>query len=376
MKLPKEFNDLPPKLRAEVSEILSKAPESKKKSYIEALANEYNFSKVSPGECVGLISAESLGEPGTQMTLNTFHFAGVSEMNVTTGLPRIIEILDGRQNLVTPMMEIYLKDPWKKGKNIKELAISIMEVKLSDLAKDFSINIAENSIEITLNDEKMKKLKIDGSDLAKTVNKAVKTGKVSFKDGKLIALTKEGNDSIMQAYALKEKLKKTFVSGVKGITHVLPIKRDDEFIIMTSGCNMKDILLKDEVDATRTTCNDIFEVYSVLGIEAARQIIIDEVFKVIEGQGLNVDIRHLMLIADTMCVKGFVKGITRYGIISQKSSVLARASFETPIKHIIDAAMIGELDPLNSVIENVMLNQPVPVGTGLPGLITKVKNND
>ena len=80
-----------------------------------------------------------------------------------------------------------------------------------------------------------------------------------------------------------------------------------------------------------------------------------------------------MLVSDTMCISGQVKGITRYGVVSKKSSVLARASFETPIKHIINAALIGETDKLTSVVENVMLNQPVPVGTGLPGLITKVK---
>jgi DNA-directed RNA polymerase subunit A" len=111
----------------------------------------------------------------------------------------------------------------------------------------------------------------------------------------------------------------------------------------------------------------------VFGIEAARQAIIDEVFKVIEAQGLTVDIRHIMLVADTMCVSGGVKGITRYGVVSEKASVLARASFETPIKHIINAALTGEVDELDSVVENIMLNQPVPVGTGLPGLVTKVK---
>ena len=110
-----------------------------------------------------------------------------------------------------------------------------------------------------------------------------------------------------------------------------------------------------------------------LGIEAARQAIINEVYKVIENQGLNVDIRHIMLVADTMTFTGKVRGITRYGVVSEKSSVLARASFETPIKHIVAASLVGEKDPLNSVIENVMLNQPVPVGTGLPGLVTKVK---
>ena len=113
------------------------------------------------------------------------------------------------------------------------------------------------------------------------------------------------------------------------------------------------------------------EIEQVLGIEAARQAIINEIFKVIESQGLNVDLRHIMLVADTMCISGTLKGITRYGVVSEKSSVLARASFETPIKHIINAALVGETDNLNSVVENVMINQPVPIGTGLPTLSVK-----
>ena len=153
----------------------------------------------------------------------------------------------------------------------------------------------------------------------------------------------------------------------------MPIKRKDEYLIITAGSNLKKILELDFVDKNRTTTNDIDEISKTLGIEAARQAIIDELLKVIEAQGLNVDVRHIMLVADTMCVSGVIKGITRYGVVSEKSSVLARASFETPIKHIINAALVGEVDYLTSVVENVMLNQPVPVGTGLPGLVTKIK---
>ena len=95
--------------------------------------------------------------------------------------------------------------------------------------------------------------------------------------------------------------------------------------------------------------------------------------KVIESQGLNIDKRHIILVADLMCASGNVQGITRYGIILDKASVLARASFVTPIKHLITAALAGEEDLLTSVVENVMLNQAIPIGTGLPGLLSKPK---
>ena len=153
----------------------------------------------------------------------------------------------------------------------------------------------------------------------------------------------------------------------------MPVKREDEFVIVTAGSNLKDVMKLEYVDKTRTTTNDIFEIQALFGIEAARQAVINEVYNVIENQGLNVDIRHIMLIADVMSFSGKVRGITRYGVVSDKSSVLARASFETPIKHMVEAALTGEVDPLTSVVENVMINQAIPVGTGLPELISKVK---
>ena len=127
-----------------------------------------------------------------------------------------------------------------------------------------------------------------------------------------------------------------------------------------------------DVDASRTTTNDIFEIFKVLGIEATRQAIINETSKIYEDQGLDVDVRHMMFMADIITNSGKIKGITRSGITSEKESVLARASFETPIKHIINASLVGEEDKLNSVIANVMLNQPVPLGTGLPDLVLKI----
>ena len=151
------------------------------------------------------------------------------------------------------------------------------------------------------------------------------------------------------------------------------MRKDNELMIFCAGTNLKDALKMEQVDETRTTTNDITEIYQVLGIEAARQSIINEALSVIQEQGLEVDIRHIMFLADVMTTTGKIKGVTRGGITGEKESVLARASFETPIKHIIEASLSGERDELNSVIENVILNQPVPLGTGLPGLIARMK---
>jgi len=370
-ELKKYEGKLPKKIIQDIEET---CPASKIKKVAEKVYEKYLISQVDAGESVGLISAESIGEPGTQMTLNTFHFAGVAEMNVTMGLPRIIEILDGRKLIKTPMMEIFFKAPYNKGKDIKKIALSIKETTLNEITEEFIINAVENKIEVKLSAAKMGELGLTAAAVAKALQKGTKDFNVKDESGVIILKIKGKEEkNINEIYRLKEKAKDVYIKGIKGIKQVLPVKRKEEFIVITSGSNLKKVFELDFVDTARTNSNDIHEIAAVLGVEAARQAIINEVFKVIEAQGLNVDVRHIMLVADTMCQSGLIKGITRYGVVSQKSSVLARASFETPIKHIINAALWGEEDELNSVVENVMLNQPVPVGTGLPGLITKIK---
>ncbi len=309
----------------------------------------------------------------THNTLNTFHFAGVAEMNITTGLPRIIEILDGRKNITTPMMEIFLKKPYSQGKDIKKIALYLRETKLVDLASEIALNLSESRIEVTIDEDKTKEFGINEANLLKALKAANKNLIVEVKKGMYIFKVKSKGDELNGIYKSKERIKESYIRGIRGIKQVLPVKKDGEFMIVTAGSNLKKILGLPFVDETRTKTNDLFEIEETLGIEAARTALINEVYKVIENQGLNVDIRHLMLVADTMCYNGKLKGITRYGVVKEKASVLARASFETPIKHIINASLIGEVDKLNSVVENVMLNQPVPVGTGLPKLIVKGK---
>ncbi|MBI1970209.1 DNA-directed RNA polymerase subunit A'' [Candidatus Woesearchaeota archaeon] len=345
-----------------------KVTKAQLKKILDMAVQELQQTRVEPGESVGLVSAESIGEPGTQMTLNTFHYAGVAEMNVTTGLPRIIEILDGRKTLSTPMMEIYLKKPYSEGKDIKKVAMKIKETSVGEVVSEFEINLAEASVELQLNAEKLNELGITPKTVAKVLEKALKLT-AKEKDNLLSVKASAKESSLNDVYKLKEKIKEVYLEGVKGIMQVLPIKRGSEFIVMSAGSNLKKVLELEFVDETRTISNDVFEISSALGIEAARQAIINEIFKVIDSQGLNIDRRHIMLVADTMCMSGQIQGITRYGVVSDKSSVLARASFETPINHIIEASLVGETDMLASVVENVMINQPIPIGTGLPKLV-------
>ena len=370
----KQYKDKIPELLLDrlKQRLSSNAKKSDVEKVLKILEDEYNNAKVDPGESVGLVAAESLGEPGTQMTLNTKHFQGVSELQTTIGLPRLVEIFDGRKELDKPLMEIYLKDSKKlTPDDVSKIAGKIKETTLKEVASKFEVNVADATVDVELDKERLNQAGIRSATVVKALDKAIKNTNVKQKEETIIVkLTKEGDD-LNKLYWLKEELKNAYVSGIKGITQVVPVKKNEEYIIMTAGTNLKKVLKMEEVDQEKTVTNDIFEVAEVLGVEAARQLIIEEVLKVIENQGLNIDLRHIMLVADTMCVTGNVKGITRYGIVGEKTSVLARASFETPVKHIIDAAVRGETDPLHSVIGNLMINQPAPAGTGLPGLRTK-----
>jgi len=332
------------------------------------ISAKHKDEKVASGEAIGVVTAQSFGESSTQMVLNVFHAAGVAEMQVTQGLPRIIEIFDARKMPKTPTMEVYLDKTNNNEKNARTIAEKLKEVTLKEILSEISIDFGSKKIKIKVDPKALKSAHITLDTAVDVLNdKGFAAKKVV--DGIILDMAKE---DFKEIYKTKEKIKDVILSGVKKITQVLIVKRGSDFVILTAGSNLKDVLQFKGVDSTRTTTNDIHEISSVLGIEAARQSIINEINKVIVSQGLDVDKKHAMLVADTMVSSGTVKGITRMGIIGDKNSILARASFETPDKQFVQATKTGKRDPLNSVIENIILNQPVPVGTGLPGLLVKV----
>jgi len=324
--------------------------------------------EISAGEAIGIVTAQSFGEPSTQMVLRTFHLAGVSEMQVSSGLPRLIEIFDARRVPSTPEMEIYLDKEHNNKKDAKVIAEKIQEVKLEDIIREIKINFSDKKIEAVVDHEGIRRVH---SSIETIVKRLQDKGHSCKSHGSSIIFSEEDLD-FKKIYKLKEKIKKAQISGIKGIEQILVVKRENNYVILTAGTNLKEIMNFKGIDNTKIISNDIHEVCAVLGIEVARATIIREIKKVINSQGLEINERHLKLIADAMTTTGIVKGITRMGIISQKSSILARASFETPIKQFVNATLKENKDELNSVIENIILNQPVPVGTGLPGLLVEV----
>ncbi len=324
--------------------------------------------KIDSGEAVGIVTAQSFGESSTQMVLNTFHMAGVSEMQVTTGLPRLIEIFDARRTPSSPKMEIYLEKEYNNENNARTFAEKIKEVKVKEIASEINLNFSEKKVEIKIDS---KGLKQTHTSLKKVVERLNEIGFNVKEKGDVISLNASEFD-FKEIYKLKEKLKETIISGVKNVEQVLVVKKNSDYVIMTLGTNLKEILALKEVNKDKTISNDLHEVAEVFGIEVARNLIISEISETVKAQGLDIDERHLKLITDAMTNTGTVRGVTRMGIIAQKSSILARATFETPVKQFVNASIKGEKEQLSSVIENIILNQPVPVGTGLPGLMVKV----
>jgi DNA-directed RNA polymerase subunit A" len=180
---------------------------------------------------------------------------------------------------------------------------------------------------------------------------------------------KPSEPSLSELRRLANRVRAFPLKGVKGINRVVVKMEGDEYVVYTEGSNFREILGMPEVDSTRTVTNDIHEIAEVLGIEAARNAIINEAMKTLEEQGLEVDIRHIMLVADMMTSSGEIRQVGRHGISGEKASVLARASFEITTKHLFDACLRGEKDRLDGIIENVIAGQPIPLGTGSVELI-------
>jgi DNA-directed RNA polymerase subunit A" len=365
---------LPPKIVDDLDNAFKefKPTEAQKKKAIERVINLYKNSCYEPGEAIGVVAAQSISEPATQMTMRTYHLAGASEIKVTLGLPRLVEIFDARRSPKTPMMTIYLDKRHNTMEKASEVAADIQETQLADIAIEPAVDILNMRIEIPLDFKEIKERKVKVSQIPEIL-------KLLFKDLDIkttkdsILIKAKGDITIKQLQKLKARILKAHIKGVKSVSEVIVVKKEDEWIINTLGSNLPKVLNIPGVDARRAVSNNIHEIYKTFGIEATRQAIVDFASSTMKDGGLDVDVRHIMLVADIMTADGRIKAIGRYGVAGSKGSVLARANFEETIKHLTKAAVKAEIDTLDSIIENVIINQVVPVGTGMFKLVFKPK---
>jgi DNA-directed RNA polymerase subunit A" len=325
----------------------------------------YHNALVETSEPVGTVAAQSIGEPGTQMTLRTFHYAGVEEFSVTQGLPRLIEIVDARRFPSTPAMEVYLIKEYKETEDRAiEVHNRIEQIRIEQITSDVDLDFVNWQIVVNLIPEICEKKGIDINEIPEILKRYKKKGTIK-REGNAIIID-PGIEDLQSLQKLREKILKKVVKGIRGVKRGLLTPSDDgkEWIIKTEGTNLHGVIQIEGVDYRRSLSNHIHEIEKLYGIEAARQMIILESQKVLEQQGLDVDLRHLLILSDLMCYSGSIQSIGRHGISGSKSSVFARAAFEVTVNQLLDAGIYGEEERLLGIPENVIVGQISPIGTG------------
>ena len=403
---------------------------------LEKIMFVYKKATVNPGEMVGLISAQSIGEPTTQMNLNTFHFAGIStKSNVTRGVPRMEEILALTTNMKNPSMTIYLNEEDETDKDKAFDMISKVEntkFKNFVLTSEIYYDPDDMSTLIEKDMELMKRYKefseilddcLDKEDtipsrwiLRLSLNKTAmidsnltldeihfalksiynegircfysdlddhdvvfrirlmsvnnkKAKPISLDQGDQIYLLKSFQHNLLNNVVLRgvPDLDKVNLIQMQGYMKYNPetgdFERKDIYALDTLGTNLLDVLAMDIIDPTRTITNNIMETYEVLGIEAARKCLFNEILDVLCFDGGYVNHHHLALLCDRMTSNEKMVSIFRHGINNDDIGPIAKASFEETTEMFLKAARHGELDEMRGVSANVMCGQAGYYGT-------------
>ncbi|KAF8211700.1 hypothetical protein K438DRAFT_1807744 [Mycena galopus ATCC 62051] len=364
----------------------SKVTVSQLKTFLDLCWVKYVKARIEPGSTVGAVGAQSIGEPGTQMTLKTFHFAGVASMNVTLGVPRIKEIINASKNISTPIISCKLvtadSEPSArivKARLEKTLLGEIASVLEEAWAPEYTYigiiidtdAIQKLQLELTLDDIKWaivahKKLKIKQESITVIPRR------------NRLRIYVDTQDKYYKLRELKRGLPDVVVKGVSTIQRaVINIKDKDDSKgkkgdkeLLVEGYGLQKCMVTEGVIGEHTTSNHVIEVAKVLGIEAARRTIINEVQYTMKSHDMIIDPRHVMLLGDVMTYKGEVLGITRFGVAKMKDSVLMLASFEKTTDHLFDASAYGKNDAIAGVSESIIMGNPAAMcGTSMPALL-------
>jgi DNA-directed RNA polymerase subunit A" len=377
-------------LRERLIRLKLTAPELTK--IVSAVAARYLKAKVDAHESVGIVAAQSIGEPGTQMTLRTFHYAGVAEMNVTLGLPRLIELVDARRVPSTPMMTIHVDKKLEQSRDeVHRIALQVEVTNIPDIASIGTV-VEDLKVLVTPQTALLTARGVKRADVERSLLEALDPKKYRLSNGSGSGEGRPFEVHLAEAPPPKEGAKpkkdepeepmpfkallgasdearQVRIKGVSGIKRALIKKEKEGYVIYTEGSNLEEVLDIPGVDASRTVTNSVFEIYKVFGVEAARAALVQEANRTLAEQGLTVDIRHLMLVSDVMTNEGDIRAIGRHGISGKKTSVLARAAFEITAAHLLRAAITGEADELRGVAENIIVGQPITLGTGAVNLV-------
>ncbi|KAJ2818430.1 DNA-directed RNA polymerase III subunit C1 (rpo31), partial [Coemansia erecta] len=344
--------------------------------FLDLCISKYQRSRVDPGTAVGAIGAQSIGEPTTQMTLKAFHFAGIASMNVTMGVPRIKEIINGAKNISTPMVSCKLVNE----NNLSSARIvkgRIERTLLGDIAQSieevYTATSCYLSIKIDMDVIEKLQLEVTLNDICHAIATAPKLkigNNVHVQRPSRLNVFVNPKDPARLFYALqdmKRALPQIVVHGVPAAHRSVILKNDSGsgYTLSVEGYTLREAMTTDGVDGRYTTTNHIMDNLRYLGIEAARTMTIRELSTIFDKYGIGLDMRHLMLLGDLMAYKGEILGITRYGIAKMNDSVMMLASFEKTTDHLFDAAVFGKRDMVHGVSERIIMGQQMPIGTGV-----------
>ena len=333
-----------------------------KEKFYDKCKEYYDDNLVAIYEPVGILTPHSLCEPATQMTLRTKHYAGAIEVSVGSGIKRLEELVDARNKTKYPITTIFIRDDFKKDKkSLDGYLKKIIYKKLSDIV-EIKEDLVNKKITVNYNPKLLQEYDLTTDDLHKQIKSALKLCTIKDEKDSFEVLFKDQSPLTIRKYFIK-LLEMGFL-GIQGIEDAIISDEFGEVVIKTQGSNLKQIFNLDFVDVYRTYTNDVFEIYKMFGIEAARSLLLREIATTYAGSKINVDLRHILLLVDAMCYDGEVLGVVRSGIVSTKKSPLARAAFEQTEKVLFNSALYGEEETFEGVVENVIAGLPINIGVG------------
>ena len=356
--------------------------------FLDRCLIKYQAKRIEPGSAVGAVGAQSIGEPGTQMTLKTFHFAGVASMNVTLGVPRIKEIINAAKNISTPIITAALvcDNDVKAARLVKG---RVEKTTLGEVCRHIHVVLTPGAayLEVALDEKVIRALQLDVTPhtvrmaLLSAPKLKLKPNRVLLAGGNAVHVLPPDDGgraaaaavgpaahrrALFHLQALRTAVPEVIVQGIPSVSRaVINDLGGGKFNLVVEGTNLQSVMGVEGVKGSETTTNHVMEAERTLGIEAARSCIIKEITNTMGAHGMTIDARHSMLLADVMTYKGEVLGITRFGMAKMKDSVLMLASFEKTTDHLFDAALHGRTDTIDGVSECIIMGIPMPVGTGM-----------
>jgi DNA-directed RNA polymerase beta' subunit len=383
------------------------------------LYKTWNESQIQPGECVGVICAQSIGERNTQTALNTFHKAGQSEKTMTEGVPRFQELLNATKNPRMVNHKIFFKSG---SANIKDLRSvvghTVTGLTLNDIAKSFTININKSEepwypasriiygdafdsyshcVTVQLNMKKLFEYSLTEQDVTDVIHCKytdifcvfspfgdgrmdifVDTSDVCNKmpDGPVAYINEDNANEIYLEDVVQPNLEKLHICGIPGVNEIFYVSEGDEWIVETNTTsvdasktnNLSKIMALPYVDMTRTLSNNIWEIYVTLGVEATKQFLVEEFMSIMDG----INECHAKLLVDRMTFNGSIASISRYTLKNDECGPMGKASFEESLDNFLNAAANGEVEPTRGISASIICGKRSNTGTGMMGLRMKL----